>query len=79
MERIEILHELIRNCKKVDEKRSDSFFKSLEIVKKLEGLQLVRESKLLTKEQLETELNILKTLWDSDFDHLTKFLEDEIK
>jgi hypothetical protein len=79
LERIEILHELISSCEKVDGKRSDSFLKSLEIVKKLEGPQLVRESKLLTKEQLETELNILKTSWDSEFDNLTNFLEDEIK
>jgi hypothetical protein len=65
--------------KKVDEKRSYLFFKSLEIVKKLEGPQLVRESKLLTKDKLGMELNILKTLWDNVFDNITKFLEDEIK
>jgi hypothetical protein len=54
LERIQMLWELIANCKKIDDKRSDSFLKSLEIVKELEGPQLIRESMLITKEQLET-------------------------
>jgi hypothetical protein len=60
-------------------KRSDSFLKSLDIVKELEGPPLIRESTLLTKEQLESELNILKISWGSEFDNLTNFPEEEIK
>jgi hypothetical protein len=38
-----------------------------------------RETTLLTKEQLESELNILKISWGSEFDNLTNFPEEEIK
>jgi len=34
---------------------------------------------LLTKEQLESELNILKISWGGEFDNLTSFPEEEIK
>ena len=53
--------------------------KLLKIFKKLEGPQLVSESKLLTKDKLKIKLNILKTLSDFEFDNITNFLEDEIK
>jgi hypothetical protein len=71
--------ELIASCKKIEEKISDSFLKLIEIVKELEGPPLIRESTLLTKEQLESELNILKISWGSEFDNLTSFPEEEIK
>jgi hypothetical protein len=54
-------------------KISDSFLKSLDIVKELEGPPLIRESMLLTREQLEYELNILNISWGSEFENLTKF------
>jgi hypothetical protein len=66
--RIEVLWELIASCKRIEEKRSDAFLRSLEIVKELEGPPLIRESTMLTKEQLESELNILKISWGSEFD-----------
>ena len=40
---------------------------------------MIRESTLLTKEQLEYELNIRKISWGSDFDNLTNLPEEEIK
>jgi len=55
------------------------FMKKIEIVNTFEGPYLVRESKLLTKDQLQMKLNILKTLWASEFDNLTNFPENEIK
>jgi hypothetical protein len=56
-------------------KISDSFLKSVDIVKELEGPPLSRESTLLTKEQLEFELSILEISWGSEFDNITNFLE----
>jgi hypothetical protein len=66
--RIQMLQDLISNCQGIDDKVSDSFFKSLEIVKYLEGPQSIKVPMLITKEKLETELNKLIT-----------FLKEEIK
>jgi hypothetical protein len=34
---------------------------------------------VITKEQLDTELGMIKASWESEFDDLTEFSEDEIK
>jgi hypothetical protein len=77
--RIQMLRDSIANCTKINDKRSNAFLKALEIVKDLKGPQLVRESMLIPKEQLETELSVIKASWASEFDNLTDFLEEEIK
>jgi len=77
--RIQMLQDSIVNCTKINDKRSNAFLKALEIVKYLKGPQLVRESMLIPKEQLEIELNIIKASWTNEFDNLTDFLEEEIK
>jgi hypothetical protein len=77
--RLEILHELVSSCERVDEKSPDSFFKSLEIFKKLEGPQLISEYKLLTNDKFEMKLNIHITLLASKFDNLTNVLKYETR
>jgi hypothetical protein len=53
MERIQMLRDSIATCTRVNDKRSNAFLKALEIVKDLEGPQFVRDSGIITKEQLE--------------------------
>ena len=77
--RIQMLQDSIVNCTKINDKRSNAFLKALEIVKYLKGPQLVRESMLIPKEQLEIELNIIKASWTSEFDNLIDFPKEEIK
>jgi hypothetical protein len=51
----------------------------LEIFKELEGPQLLRNSRIITKEKLDKELVVVNTLWAEEFDNLIEFPKDEIK
>jgi hypothetical protein len=77
--RIQMLRDSIASCTKINDKRSNAFLKALEIVKDIEGPQLIRESMLIPKEKLETKLSVIKASWASEFDNLTNFPEEEIK
>jgi len=79
LERIQMLRESISNYKNIDDKRSESLLNSIEIVKDLEGLQLIRYSMRIAKDNLEIDLNVINSSSGSEFGNLTKFLEDEIK
>jgi len=47
------------------------------MVKEFEGPPFIREYTLLTNEQLDSELNILKISWRSEFNNLS--IEEEFK
>jgi hypothetical protein len=51
----------------------------VDIVKELEGLFLIKESILLTKDQMEAEISTLIDSWGIEFDNLTNFPKDEIR
>jgi hypothetical protein len=53
IERMKLLQATIVDCEKINEKRGNDFLKGLEIVKELEGPQLLRNSKIITKGNLE--------------------------
>jgi hypothetical protein len=79
MGRIQMLRDEIATCTKINDKISSAFFKALEIVKDLEGPPLIRYSIVITKEQLDMKLGVIKSSWVIQFNDLTEFPEDEIK
>jgi hypothetical protein len=64
LERVQMLWESIPKCNKIDEKINNSFFKSLEIFKKLNRQKLIRDSFFKSLEIFK-ELNIPKLIRDS--------------
>lgn len=46
------------------------------MVKELEGPSLIRDSILLTKDQMEVELSTLTIAWGTEFDELTRMKLD---
>lgn len=48
----------------------------VDIVKELEGPSLIRDSILLTKDQMEVELSTLTIAWGTEFDELTRMTLD---
>jgi hypothetical protein len=71
MEMIQMLWDEIATCTKVNDKGNGALFKALEIVKDLKGPPLIRDSMIITKEQWNTELGVVKASWESEFDDLT--------
>jgi hypothetical protein len=69
--RIDILRQLIATCDILEGRKSTLFLKVVDIVKELEGPTLIRDSTLLTKDQMEAELSTLKVAWGTEFDDLT--------
>jgi hypothetical protein len=62
-------------CDIINSKRSDLFLKLVDLTKELEGPHFIMDSILLTKDQLQEQLEALKISWASEFNILTKFLE----
>jgi len=51
----------------------------VDILKELEGLFLIKESILLTEDQMEAEITTLVFAWGIEFDNLTNFPKDEVR
>jgi hypothetical protein len=79
MARIQMLQDVIATYTKINDKRSGAFFKELEIVKYIEGPPLITNFVVITKERLNIELSVIKSSWESYFDDLVEFMEEEIK
>jgi hypothetical protein len=60
-------------------KISGALFKELKIGKVLKRPQLIRDSMVITKEQLNMEFGVIKYSWEIQFSDLMEFMEDEIK
>jgi hypothetical protein len=54
---------LITTCDALEGRRSTLFLKVADIVKELKGPPLIRDSMLLTRDQMEVELGILRVAW----------------
>ena len=74
-----MLKEAIVDCEKIDEKRGDSFLKSFDIVKELQGPQLLRKSGIITKDQLDKDLATVKIAWANKFEILVEFPKEKLK
>jgi hypothetical protein len=79
LRRIKCLREMLVECDTINSKISDLFLKLVDLTKELEGPHLIMDSILLSKDQLQEQLEALKTSWASEFDNLTEFLEEEVE
>jgi hypothetical protein len=70
---------LITTCDTLEGRRSTLFLKVANIVKELKFPPLMRDSILITKDQMEAELGILKIVQGTKFNDLANFLENEIR
>ena len=73
---INILGELISSCNILEDDKSNIFFKVVDVIKELKGPPIIKESILLTKEDMGTELSKLRKIWDNNFDSLTDFSKE---
>jgi hypothetical protein len=64
-------------CDILEGRKSALFLKVVDIVKKLEGPPLIRDSSTTDQIQMEVELSTLRVAWRTKFDDLTNFPEDE--
>jgi len=74
--RIDVLQHLSATCDSLMKKKSSLFLKALDVIKELEGPLLIKESKLLNKDQVETKLRTQRTTSGVEFDDLENFLEE---
>jgi hypothetical protein len=77
--RVNMLKDTIVDCERINEKRGDAFLKALDIVRELQGPQILRNFGIITKEQLDKDLVVVKTSWADEFDSLVEFPEEELK
>ena len=77
--RIKILRPLNDKCTLLEEKKSIVFFKVVEAITKLGGPPMVKNSTLLSLNDLEYELSKLKEKWVEEFENLSNFLEENMK
>jgi hypothetical protein len=70
---------MIVECDVINSKRSDLFLNLVDVTKELEGPHLIMDSIFLTKDQLQEQLEVLKTSWDNEFENLTKFSQEEVE
>jgi hypothetical protein len=50
-------------CDALEERRSSLFLWVMDIIKELKGPPLIRDSMLLTRDQMQDELGILRVAW----------------
>nr|KUM50079.1 hypothetical protein ABT39_MTgene3307 [Picea glauca]QHR88587.1 hypothetical protein Q903MT_gene2601 [Picea sitchensis] len=55
------------------------FLKVVNIIKELEGPSLIKDSMLLSRDQIEVEISNLRNSWGTQFDDLAGFPDDEIR
>jgi hypothetical protein len=70
---------MIVECDVINSKRSDLFFKLVDVTKELEGPHLIMDSIFLTKDQLQEQLEALKISWANEFNNLTEFSQEEVE
>jgi hypothetical protein len=74
-----MLQDPIDACKKIDERSGDAILKAFDVIKEMQGPQLFRNSAMITKEELDSQLVAMKTSLATDFDNLVEFPEEELK
>jgi hypothetical protein len=67
-----MLEELLEKCDNINEKRGDLFLQLTNLKKELRGPQLIMDSIILSKDQLQGHLDILKVAWENEFNEITK-------
>jgi hypothetical protein len=70
---------MIVECDAINSKRSDIFFKLLDVTKELEGPHLIMDTIFLTKDRMQEQLDALKISWANEFNDLTEFLQEEVE
>jgi hypothetical protein len=79
LKRIKCLREILVECDTINTKRSDVFLKLVDLTKELKGPHLIMDSILLSKDQLQEQLDALKISWESEFNDLTEYSEEEVE
>jgi anti-sigma-K factor RskA len=60
-------------------KKGDLFLKIMGLTNELDGLDLLMDTKILTKEYLMGQLKALKVAWVNEFTETIEFSEDEVE
>jgi hypothetical protein len=67
LRRIKFLRELLSECDVINIKRGNIFLKLFYLTKELEGPHLIMDTILLSKEELQEQLEALIVSWASEF------------
>jgi hypothetical protein len=79
LKRIKCLRELLSECDVINIKRGDIFLKLVDLTKELDGPHLIMDTILLSREQLQEQLEALKVAWANEFSDSIEFSEEEIE
>jgi hypothetical protein len=79
LRRLKILREMIGELDVLKSKRGDIFFKLIDLMKELNGPNLLMGTMLSTKETLIDQLNALKVVWENEFTETIEFFEEEVE
>jgi hypothetical protein len=79
-ERVKILQDAIATHGKINERRDNvTILKAFDVVKELQGRQILRNSAIFSKEELDTHLVAMKTSLANDFENLVEFPKEKVK
>ena len=77
--RVDILQQLMLTCDLLEERRSKIFFKVAKSIKELEGPFVIQNSEIISREEFESGLKVIKTTLRVEFNGLTYILKKEIR
>lgn len=70
---------LSERCSPLEDRKSATFFKITDDISKLDCPPIIKNSTLISANDLECEVSKLKDKWDGEFDTLSIFYEENIR
>jgi hypothetical protein len=79
LRRVKCLREFFFECDVINTKGGDIFLKLVDLTKELEGIHLIMDTIILSREKLQEKLEALKVAWASEFSDSIGFSKEEVE
>jgi len=76
---LQCLKELLEKCHSINGKMGDLFLQIFCLEKELRGPHLIMDSILLSKEQLQEHMDVLKVAWENEFNEIIEYSKEKVE